>query len=593
MQMIEGEKGKNIRELWTNFREGLSIFDTHGFSKRVEDLILPYLQYRYDESNEFCGPFFRNFKRLLDMYKVKDMATTETQGNSILTVPIVHWTMNSISAKVASALTAASPYNQFIPQNTVSDDLAKAAEIATQYMFIKSDYELVSDKFGFNVALFGKGYLAGTVDARTKIPYIYSPHPSTVRIDPYYPSIRDGQRFVFEERRVTFDRFLENQENKTFYDFEIPGVRGSASEIAIKEETAKGSETIKQDTTGNEILILDRFLCKTHTIILCNQSKIAQIRRNPLGEIPMRDTNWNELDGEVFSLGAIEACRNLITEFSITRNQSIKFKNMIMAGMWKTTRGNCDEDKILIEAGKIIECDNPSALMPLHERLINILQYAAETENTIMNNIQSTTSVHDLMLGQGTDRRETATTTTAMSKGMNSVFDRRIKRYETTSIADVARMMWKMFYYVTPMSKKIKISESMVELSVTPQDIGLDCDIYPLGSSVYDETNKELQRNQVIQAMNVALARPETLSYLLFGELLQQFFDTFNWKSKRRFVRSEEEQKKYLAEIQVAEAMKARIAKGEDVNGNNTGANNRMMGGGQGNMGDMQKVAKG
>ena len=583
--------GKNITEKYKDFKEGMALFTSHGFSTKVEELILPYLTYRWEESNEFCGPFFRNFKKLLDMYKVMDMSVSDVPGNSTLTVPIVYWIMNSIGAKVASSITAASPYVQFIPQNTVSDDLARAGELAVQFMMIKSNFEAVADKFGFSTGLYGKGWLATTVDSKTKLPYIYSPSIFDVRPDPYYPSVRDGMRFVFEERRVTRDIVEELQEQGIFYKGDISDPASRDTEKS--QMNAKGTDTIKQNTTDNEVIYIDRYISPTHIILIANNSKILQIKKNPLNRITMDDANWNEIEGELFVLGPIEASRNLVKEFCITRNQSLIFKNLIMAGMWKSPKGNCDEDTIKVELGKIIECQDPSQLVPLHERLINILQYVGETEATIMNNIQSTTSVHDLMLGQGTDRRETATTSTLMSKGMNNVFDRRIKRWEGTTIADQCKCLWQLFYYITPIDRKIKISEKMAELTINPDDIGKDCDIYPLGSTVYDETNKELQRNQVVQAMNVAVARPETLSYVMFGELLEQFIETFNWKSKRRFIRTEEEQKAYLAEISVAEAMKAQIAKGEGANGNNAGANNMMQPGGQNNIGDMNKVAKG
>ena len=170
---------------------------------------------------------------------------------------------------------------------------------------------------------------------------------------------------------------------------------------------------------------------------------------------------------------------------------------------------------------------------------------AFSNEDVIKQDMRDATGVHDIILGLA-QADETATTTMTKDNNASIRFKFFIEAVVDDMLLPIVNKMLSMDTQYLEQGRIIRLIDDAGQagelLAILPDELGNDYDFYYVGSSVEPMANKELNKNKMIEAYQLAMANPVVQQDMnIQRNLLRELFNALEIKEVDKIVPSENE----------------------------------------------------
>lgn len=229
------------------------------------------------------------------------------------------------------------------------------------------------------------------------------------------------------------------------------------------------------------------------------------------GNLPYKRACYVNIPGEFYGLGLPEMLSALQDELNTVRNQRIDYNSMTLRRMWKLRKGcGLTARDLVWRQNGVLQVEN---MDDVAEILVQQLPASAfQTEEGIKQDMKDVTGCHDILMGLAPSD-ETATTTMTKDNNASIRFKRLCAELAESVLVPVARDIIAMDQQFMTEKKRVvlnpeaPLTEGGSDL-ISPLDVEGEFDLIYVGSSVDPLANKELTKEKLIQAIQLALQIP-------------------------------------------------------------------------------------
>lgn len=502
------------------------------------------------------GAYRDAWERWLKLYRSK--APPKEAGRSNLFIPYTMMQCEVIKARVAKSLFATRPYLTLLPRGDEDGESAKKAETLLDWqmnerMRIKRLFcnDVLLDAVVFGTAITHTGWrkqerrvkrrqrqLAPLADGLGNVYLTAAGLPALIPqlmqieedviiyddplcqkvdlfdffTDPQATSIADA-RYCGHLEYLTREQ-IENMEKTAGWrvawkDLQpmhtLPG--GKEIRAAISGNTRQADD----DMEGKDSLYLVHHYWEDNRhLVAINRTVQALDEENPFwhGMKPYDKCCYVPLPNEFYGMGVPELIACLQDELNTTRNMRIDYNAITLRRMWKVRKGSGLTPRDLVwRQNGIVEVDE---MEDVQEIDVQQLPYSAfSCEDVIKQDIRDATGVHDIVMGLS-DADETATTT--MTKDNNAAlrFAHFIEAVVEDLLVPIAQKCLALDQQFLDEQRVFRLlNEGIEELhAVDAFEIAGDYDVIYVGSSVEPMASKELNKQKMLEAYNLAMTNP-------------------------------------------------------------------------------------
>lgn len=294
-------------------------------------------------------------------------------------------------------------------------------------------------------------------------------------------------------------------------DWEKAGVEeeeaGSGKAIRIELNDKSLGEI---DAGKNGMYLVHHYWENDRHMVIINNKYCALDEENPFwhGLKPYDKCCYCTLPHEFYGIGVPEMLYGLQSELNTVRNQRIDYNSMALRRMWKVRKGCGITPRDLIwRQNGIVQVNELDDVQEI--QVADIPASAFTNESIIKQDMQDATGCRDVILGLAATN-ETATTT--MTKDNNASI--RFKDVVTAIIAQLLIPLGKKCleldqqYMTEEKVFRLMDSRPMEIFSASPFELDGEYDVMYSGTAVDPIANKELQKQRMIEVLNVIQNNP-------------------------------------------------------------------------------------
>lgn len=229
------------------------------------------------------------------------------------------------------------------------------------------------------------------------------------------------------------------------------------------------------------------------------------------GGLPYKRACYVSLPGEFYGVGLPEMLAALQDELNTVRNQRVDYNSMSLRRMWKLRKGCGLTAKDLVwRQNGVLQVENLDDVQEINVQDIPASAFA--NEEAIKQDMKDVTGCHDILMGLG-PADETATTTMTKDNNASIRFKMGCTKLAEDILVPVARDIISMDQQFMTEEKRVVLNQEAPlddggSDIVTPLDVEGDFDLVYVGSSIDPLANKELTKEKLIQAIQLALQIP-------------------------------------------------------------------------------------
>lgn len=286
-------------------------------------------------------------------------------------------------------------------------------------------------------------------------------------------------------------------------------------EIRSEIDTGGGIGSVDDNYTKEEkgsLYKVHHYWEDNRHVVIINESVCALDESNPFwhGEKPYDKCCYTPLPGEFYGIGIPEVLKDLQAELNTVRNQRIDFNSMALRRMWKMRKGCGLTAKDLVwRQNGIVQVEDLDDVVEIPVQPLPASAFSCE--NIVKQDMRDTTGVHDIIMGLAPSD-ETATTTMTKDNNASIRFEYFVKELVRDMIIPITKKCLVMDKQFLEEDRLIRVSGDENGLShfieVTTEDLLGDYDIVYVGTSIEPMANKELYKQKVMQAYNLAMGNP-------------------------------------------------------------------------------------
>lgn len=278
---------------------------------------------------------------------------------------------------------------------------------------------------------------------------------------------------------------------------------------AIRAELQQRDPSVTE-VEGNGLYLVHQYWEDDRHVVIVNERYCALDEENPFwhGVKPYDKCCYSALPHEFYGVGIPEMVYDLQNELNTVRNQRIDYNTMALRRMWKVRKGAGIKPKDLVwRQNGVIEVNELDDVMEIQVADLPASAFANETN--IKQDMQDTTGCRDVILGLSSTN-ETATTT--MTKDNNASL--RFKDVVTAVIANLliplGRKCFELDQQFMTEEKTFRLLDTQPEelFTVSPFELDGEYDVMYSGTAVDPMANKELQKQRMIEVLNVIQNNP-------------------------------------------------------------------------------------
>ena len=357
-------------------------------------------------------------------------------------------------------------------------------------------------------------------------------------IEPEATSIESAQYVI--DRKIKSIKELEKLAEGKIYS-NIDKVKKTAN---INEKPAKDRlqeiGKINNESSGNsdEVELLE-YWEDDRVVTIANQAVIIRDEKNPYyhNRKPFIAVHDIKVSKEFYGIGEVEITKDLQEEINSNRNRNQDNQNISLNLMWLVPKSEkVNEEELISRPGGIIHTVTAGGIKPV--QFPNFAARAYEEQSWLDKEFQDVTGVYDYARGKSPERQETATGIVALQEVANKRFQLKINNFSEELLVPLADFMIKLNQQFLSKDKVIRIvgKENMEWdfiresdynfFTISPEEVNFSYDIIPM---TYHETNKTIQKQQILQLYNMLIANPAVNKF----ELNKMLLDTFDIKNAK------------------------------------------------------------
>lgn len=527
----------------------------------------------------------------------RSIADKKPQEFSNIFVPQTFMMCETVKARVAESLFANRPYVSVLPRNTDDASNAKAAESLIDWqlnerMNIKRLFadDILQDAIVLGTAVCFTGWLKQERQIKEKMeitiplvdddgnPFIDDmgmpamvtseelvPRMVTVYDDPltqkvdlfdFYvdrtaTTIQDA-RFCGHVEYLTkeqIENFVENAGWKVDWENVSPIediTGGKEIRAEITGATLGGADDTYDNKDKNSKYAVTHYWEDNRHVVIINDVECVLDEENPFnhGEKPYDKCCYVPLTNEFYGIGIPETVKDLQAELNTARNMRIDYNAMALRRMWKIRKGCGLTPKDLVwKQGGVLQVDDMEDILEINVQPLPASAFS--NEDVIKQDMRDATGVHDIILGLA-QADETATTTMTKDNNASIRFKFFIEAVVDDMLLPIVNKMLSMDTQYLEQGRIIRLIDDAGQagelLAILPDELGNDYDFYYVGSSVEPMANKELNKNKMIEAYQLAMANPVVQQDMnIQRNLLRELFNALEIKEVDKIVPSENE----------------------------------------------------
>lgn len=337
-------------------------------------------------------------------------------------------------------------------------------------------------------------------------------------VDPQAANLEEARYCGHLEYRTRgeLQDFVENAGWKIDWEqvFPVPAKRGGA---AVRQEdqglSSGGDSGDAQAEKNKQGLYEVRHYWEPARHVAFVGDYCALDEGNPYwhGRLPYKRACYVSLPGEFYGVGLPEMLAALQDELNTVRNQRIDYNSMALRRMWKLRKGCGLTAKDLIwRQNGVIQVENIDDVMEINVQDIPASAFA--NEEAIKQDMKDATGCHDILMGLS-PADETATTTMTKDNNASIRFRMGCTKLAEDILVPVSQDIIAMDQQFMTEDKRVvldknaPLSEGGSDL-ISPLDVDGDFDLIYVGSSIDPLANKEMTKEKLIQAIQLALQMP-------------------------------------------------------------------------------------
>jgi hypothetical protein len=220
---------------------------------------------------------------------------------------------------------------------------------------------------------------------------------------------------------------------------------------------------------------------------------------------------YTYLPNEFYGVGIPESVGVLQEELNTLRDQANQYRKKKIKVPTKVKRSSGLKQKDFDFREKdILYVNEQDDVEQMH--IDDLPASVWQMEETIKADMRDATGCYDIIMGLTTSG-ETATTTMTRDNNAGIRFKNIVANLARDMMVPIAEMMYKLDQQFLTEDRVIRVIKDdpnnvFEEVTVSPMDLGGDADIMFVGSSTEPMASKELRKQQLIEAYNVAIGNP-------------------------------------------------------------------------------------
>jgi hypothetical protein len=367
------------------------------------------------------------------------------------------------------------------------------------------------------------------------------PNVEFIPIDDFFPDPEgwDVKTSAYVCTRVFKDKsYLKAKEKEGIY--ELPDNIEDGSEfISNFRDEINNIPSIDQGERNKKHEIIS-YYTDDEVIVVLNRKHVIRKEENPnySREKPFKRVVAIPLEKEFWGMSIVEVLADLQEELNTTRNQRIDNISLILNKVFLKRR-NADIDEFELSAGNIIEVDDVNDDLKALD-FSDVTQSAYREEDVIKQDMQYISGVSEFSRGATPQRKETATTVTAIQDAANILFNYTISVIERTgllSLGDAVKKLNQQYIQEEKVIRLLNIQSGEWEYGqVDPESVQGSYDVKSVTPRLEAEGNKEIKRNQLLEMMNLFTNNPIASQYINVPELMKKILEQYDIKDHANLI---------------------------------------------------------
>lgn len=260
----------------------------------------------------------------------------------------------------------------------------------------------------------------------------------------------------------------------------------------------------------NGLYLVHHYWEDNRHMVIINRQEMACDEDNPFwhGEKPYDKCCYVSLPGEFYGLGIPDITVDLQDELNTTRNQRIDYNTMAMRRMWKMRRGcGLTQEDLRWRQNGIIPVNEMDDIQEINIQDLPASAFA--NEDRIKMDMRDATGCHDIIMGLA-DTDETATTTMTKDNNASIRFKTIVSAIERDLLVPIAEKTIALDQQFLTENRAVRLlNEDASEIfTISPFEIDGQYDLIYCGSAVEPMANKELTKERILQAYQLAMSDP-------------------------------------------------------------------------------------
>ena len=442
------------------------------------------------------------------------------RGRSNLHIPVTFISVNTVATRLIYSLFNTPPYVRVLPMNSMAIEESKFAEKLLNYYLGQKEHFHKYYMYVVNELLYDIG-------AMKIIPYkngkylsfkLEVVNPWDLFFDVDAPSLED-MTFVGHRKEVHISYIKGKIKKGEFKRVDVKKLTGGAEDSGYNVYERQEPSPLPKNPDYVELVeIID--VVEKKRIVLGNRRAIL-LEEDFTDPLPYVLMNCYPIPGRLKGLSDGELIRDLQKEINAKRNQRLDNVNRILNQMFFVKIGSIQNLERLanpVPGGVIFGTEKPEPLVVPDLTSNLILE-----EERPFRDIERALGVYDIVRGETSRKRESATEVLTASQNANMRFWLKTRFLETGFILELAdKMLRFLVKYGGKMVVKMRSNEFR---EITPRDINPDNLMFEAVASSQVE-NTQIRRNQVILLFTQLLKMfPELVNKQGMAEYLVDLFD--------------------------------------------------------------------
>jgi hypothetical protein len=528
---------------------------------------------RFDRSEKWRKPFDDKCLRYYKLFRgVVPKLPKGEEDRSNLHIPYTYSTVDTVRAKILTAILANRPYGSFVPIGQDDVENAENMEKLVDSQLEKSEiyekfFKLITEVLTYGGCPYETGWrhetktikqnqivtqgdiVVGMEVGEQEVTIWDDPDFQPFSIYDLYPdpegtSIDDCAWAI--RREFVTEQVLKSREEQGLYkitDWENIRAGGEKLNEAKQDRAAAiGSsyENASTDDKGSQRYELLHMWEDSHVTTIINRTEIIRDEENPFwhGKKPLGFAKIDPLNGEFYGVGLVEIIECLQAELNTTRNQRIDNNNIAINRMYMVLKhAGIDPKDLVSRPNGIVWVDTFEDVKELQHQPVDATAFQEET--VIKNDIQEATGTYAEARGATPDSKRTATENAIKDRAVSIRFEVKTRLFESYGLKRL------LFFYdqlnqqfiVGPRDIRRQTEDGYEWLSFGPENITGRYDYQPAGSAVEPTLDAMNYRQNILTLHEQFKDDP----YVKPLELKKKVFQAYGVKDIDKILKTQEE----------------------------------------------------